>query len=492
MVAMKRFLLLIFCLSLFSFHIAFAENSWLMYQHDAHHSGYTPSKILIDSISLKWKTKIDTIYPIHACPAIVDGTIYITGKNNFYAVNLANGNILWKLPLDIQTEWGNGRGTPGIVDNTIYITKTEYFGNFKGYVYCLSSNGEIEWTYSEMSAVDASPTIKDGIIFIHDLNGSLYAICLSDGKLLWKFSTGEGGHSSPVVVNDIVFIGAHNKGNLYAIDRKNGNLLWEYTGEGPIHRIASGGQKIYLNSGHLICLNIKDGKTIWEYAGRMESNPAIKGDRLFAAAGSPASGGVVFCLDTRLGKLLWEKNIGEYVNIAWSYNDISDIVATEDYVFAGIREGFILGLDSETGEILWKYGTGGMSSAPALVDGYIVVIGEEGSYLRGEQYLYCFHDKGLPFARGFETTIEGKIVNDENIPLPGAIVKIAGVRVKTDLQGKYIIKLKNYMGDTLVQSRAEDKERRGYWIGESVGFVNAGDKGTIDVKTTFRDYDDLP
>ena len=195
MVAMKRFLLLIFCLTLFSFHIAFAENSWVMYQHDAHHSGYTPSKILIDSISLKWKARIDTTYPIQTSPTIVEGTIYVTGKKNFYAVNLANGNILWKLPLDIQTELGDGRGTPAIVDNTIYITKIEG-PHWKGYVYCLSSNGEIKWTYSEMSAVDASPTIKDGIIFIHDIRGSLYAIRVSDGKPLWKFSTGEGGHSS--------------------------------------------------------------------------------------------------------------------------------------------------------------------------------------------------------------------------------------------------------------------------------------------------------
>jgi len=455
-----------------------------MYQHDAHHSGYTPSKILIDSISLKWKTKIDTTYPIHASPAIVDGTIYVTGKNNFYVVNLANGNILWKLPLDIQTELGKGRGTPAIVDKTIYVTKIEG-PPWKGYVYCLSSNGEIKWTYSEMSAVDASPTIKDGIIFIHDIRGSLYAICVSDGKLLWKFSTGEGGRSSPVVVNGIVFIGAHNKHNLYAIDRKNGRLLWKYTGEGPIRQIASTGQKVYLDSGHLICLNVKDGKTIWEYAGRMESDPAIKGDKLFAA-----SDGVVFCLDIKLGKLLWEKKIGEYF-YSKGIIYISDIIATKNCVFAGSEDGFIFGLDSETGEILWKYGTGGMTSTPALVDGYIVVIGEEGSggYVRGQQYLYCFHDKGLPFAHGFETTIQGKIVNDKNIPLPGAIVKIAGVKVRTDLQGRYIIKLKNYMGDTLVQSQAEEKEGHGYWIGESVGFVNVGDKASIDVKTTFREYE---
>jgi outer membrane protein assembly factor BamB len=227
---------------------------------------------------------------------------------------------------------------------------------------------------------------------------------------------------------------------------------------------------------------VKDGEVIWKYEKGMESNPAIKGNRLFAA-----SNGTVFCLDTTTGKLLWQQRIGDYLNLSGSINYISDLVATEKCLFFGIRDGLIFSLDLETGRILWKFGTGGTTSAPAVVDGHIIVIGEEGSEKKGQKYLFCFYDGDRPIKHDSFTTIQGKVTDGDNRPLGGASVRIAGIKTKTDLQGKYIVKLKNYSGNTLVQARIEDKKKWGYWFGEGVGFVNPGDTAEIDVKTSFEE-----
>jgi len=48
-------------------------------------------------------------------------------------------------------------------------------------------------------------------------------------KLLWTFKTGDKIQSSPVVCNDIIYIGS-NDGKVYAIDG-NGEQIWEFKSE---------------------------------------------------------------------------------------------------------------------------------------------------------------------------------------------------------------------------------------------------------------------
>ncbi len=44
----------------------------------------------------------------------------------------------------------------------------------------------------------------------------------------WTYKTGDAIESSPVVVNGVVFVGSRDH-NLYALDARTGKKIWSYT-----------------------------------------------------------------------------------------------------------------------------------------------------------------------------------------------------------------------------------------------------------------------
>ncbi|NOR66221.1 MAG: PQQ-binding-like beta-propeller repeat protein, partial [Woeseiaceae bacterium] len=46
-------------------------------------------------------------------------------------------------------------------------------------------------------------------------------------ELLWKFKTADQIKSSPVIVDNIVYVGSSDE-NMYAIDFETGNPMWKY------------------------------------------------------------------------------------------------------------------------------------------------------------------------------------------------------------------------------------------------------------------------
>jgi outer membrane protein assembly factor BamB len=51
---------------------------------------------------------------------------------------------------------------------------------------------------------------------VGSVDGYVYAVEISNGKLKWKFRSGGPITSSPIVANDIVYIGSFDH-NLYAL-----------------------------------------------------------------------------------------------------------------------------------------------------------------------------------------------------------------------------------------------------------------------------------
>ena len=66
----------------------------------------------------------------------------------------------------------------------------------------------VRWTYEAGEAIDSSPAIADGTVYVATSNGDLVAIDLASGKLRWKYATGGPiGESSPAVGGGLVFFG---------------------------------------------------------------------------------------------------------------------------------------------------------------------------------------------------------------------------------------------------------------------------------------------
>ena len=60
---------------------------------------------------------------------------------------------------------------------------------------------------------------------------NLYALNASTGAKLWSYTTGVAINSSPAVVNGVVYIGSED-GTVYALNASTGAKLWSYATAG--------------------------------------------------------------------------------------------------------------------------------------------------------------------------------------------------------------------------------------------------------------------
>jgi len=84
------------------------------------------------------------------------------------------------------------------------------------------------WTYTTGNAIESSPVVADGIIYIGSKDHNLYAFAARTGKKLWSYTTGGAIYSTPTVIDDVVYIGSQDA-TLYAFEARTGALLWSYT-----------------------------------------------------------------------------------------------------------------------------------------------------------------------------------------------------------------------------------------------------------------------
>ena len=71
-------------------------------------------------------------------------------------------------------------------------------GSDDDYVYALNAaTGAKIWSYATGSAVEDSPAVASGVVYIGSDNDYVYALNASTGSKLWSFGTGGEVYSSP-------------------------------------------------------------------------------------------------------------------------------------------------------------------------------------------------------------------------------------------------------------------------------------------------------
>ena len=83
-----------------------------------------------------------------------------------------------------------------------------------------AATGKLRWSSLSGDAIDSSPAIANGVLYIGSNDHKLYAFnasgCASAScSPLWTASTGGAVSASPTVANGFVYTGS-NDGNLYA------------------------------------------------------------------------------------------------------------------------------------------------------------------------------------------------------------------------------------------------------------------------------------
>jgi outer membrane protein assembly factor BamB len=259
--------------------------------------------------------------------------------------------------------WSRGLGTliefPAVVKDGV-----AYIANARGTVYALDMrNGKIIWRHdTPRGKMASSPAVWRDQLIVHGMDGHVWVLRRSDGKLLWHHTVGSPVESSPVVIDGVDVFGAWN-GTITALDLRTHKVRWRRSGGCKVTSSAAlAGSTLYIGDycGRLLALRVGSGALRWSRSvnGRVYGTPAVAAGRVFVPS---STGGSLTAFSTG-GRYLWRRSTGSYV--------YSSPAVADGRVFFGSYNGVFYALRASNGATLWSHNTGGsISGAATVVDG---------------------------------------------------------------------------------------------------------------------------
>jgi len=250
---------------------------------------------------------------------------------------------------------------PAVVSNGV-----AFVGNSWGSVRAVSMrDGALVWRYDiRHGKLASSPALWGDEVIVHGMDGFVWVLDRANGRLLWHKWIGSPIESSPVVDHGIDYFGAWD-GTVYALDLRTHQIRWRYGSGAKITSSAAvSGSTIYIGnySGRLLALAERSGRLRFAAGvnGRIYGTPAVAFSRIFV----PSSDGDSLTAFSRTGNRLWTIHTGAYV--------YSSPAVWAGRVYFGSYNGILYCVSPRSGRILWTHSSGGsISGAPVVVDGIV-------------------------------------------------------------------------------------------------------------------------
>jgi outer membrane protein assembly factor BamB len=259
--------------------------------------------------------------------------------------------------------WSRGLG--GLIEFPAVVADgVAYIANARGTVRAIDMrDGTVIWRHdTPHGKMASSPAVWHDQLVVHGMDGHVWVLRRSDGQLLWHHTVGSPVESSPVVVDGLDVFGAWN-GTITALDLRSHRVRWQLRDGCKVTSSAAvQGGTFFIGDycGRLLAVRVANGAVRWSrgVGGRVYGTPAVDGGRVFV----PSSTGGSLTAFTTSGRYLWRRGTGSYV--------YSSPAAADGRVFFGSYNGVFYAVSARTGATLWAHGTGGpISGAAAVVDG---------------------------------------------------------------------------------------------------------------------------
>ncbi|HLI07440.1 MAG TPA: PQQ-binding-like beta-propeller repeat protein [Ktedonobacteraceae bacterium] len=231
------------------------------------------------------------------------------------------------------------------------------------------------------SARAAQVSSENGIVFLNQPDGIIYALKASDGALLWHFKAPT--RVSMQVIDQVVYLIPVNQSGVYgfvmALLADDGKVLWGQSipYPGPVAPVISDG--IIYVSGHdgdvIYALRARDGFQIWQFGVNQFPDfppPFVSIEEKDGFVYLLSAENVLYVLRASDGYHLWSYRYKTYEANA-GLPTIEDGIA-----YLNGQDGAIAALSASTGLPLWQYHPGAGPLWPALVQDGVVYVSEKG------------------------------------------------------------------------------------------------------------------
>lgn len=233
--------------------------------------------------------------------------------------------------------------------NTIYAESKPSFGpeewnqyrmnSYNNPVYKSDFDNQINVVFNSNDEIRSTPVIVDNMAYIgnHD-GGEISAFDVTTGDLKWTNKAPNWIHSEIIFVNNQLFVGYGNrymkdenirgteKSGLLSLDPKSGDIVWDFETDGevmPTPAFYKG--TVYITTGdrHLYGVDPKSGEEEWSLDLNSivsMSAPSVKDGVLYVGGGLPST---FQAIDLNSRDVLWKK---EFLDVDKGIDDVPPVV----------------------------------------------------------------------------------------------------------------------------------------------------------------------
>ena len=310
-------------------------------------------------------------------PAIADGHVYAAAvEGGVSAFDLRSGQSLWRYASELPLTGGPGAGEGLVV-----------VGSLEGDVIALdAATGTEKWTSKVANEVLVAPAVGGGMVFVHSNDGRVTALDAATGERRWFYSadvpalTVRG--SGAITIGPGILLVGNDNGTLTALSMTDGGVVWttpvaQPEGRSELDRMADvdgaavlDNTTLYATSykNHTVAIDGPSGQLMWD---RENGGPRGLGVSNSAVVVTDPTG-KVWGIDKNSGSSLWQQG-------GLAYRSTSAPTVQGDYAVVGDMEGVLHWLRLNDGAFAARSNLGGaIIGQPAVADGILVVQTIEG------------------------------------------------------------------------------------------------------------------
>ncbi len=339
-----------------------AKIRWPMYRFDAARQG-APEGVLqavVPPFRPLWFFRAGSL--VEFPPAIAYGKLYFANaKGTLFAVDGKHVRTAWHLTTHRCTA-----ATPAVDRHTVYMTFLNHppcnatRSGIDGEVVALNADtGKLRWRV-RMGPTESSPLVANGLVYVGDWTGKVYALSAATGRTVWSYQSGDKVKDGLALAGKHVYFGSYDS-HVYALNARTGKLFWRSSAQqrlGPSGTFYStpavAYDRVYIGAtdGKMYSYGATSGKLRWSHGtgGYVYASPAVWNRRVFAGSYN----GDFYCFDAATGDVCWKfKSNGPISGSAVVINGI---------VYFATLKGWSYGLDARTGKPRWVFRRGRYAS----------------------------------------------------------------------------------------------------------------------------------
>jgi outer membrane protein assembly factor BamB len=328
------------------------ETSWPALQGGAAHLGAASISGPLPPLRVAWRGRPPGDARMSSA-VLVPGLAVVTGATRLLGFHPETGALLWS---DVKRAAGP-LAPPAIDPESSSLVFTEGNGPRDSGVVAVDMKGRTQrWRFALQDLSRGGPTLAEGGVFVGSRDRWLYSLDAQRGTLRWKKRLDGSANGAPAVSGGAVYAVSENGVNghvrLYALAVATGKSLWESSPRGVAIGMSSptvADGKVFVGFGdaQVRAFDARTGKQLWATPVRnsfsFRASLAYSSGDVFALD----AGGGVYRLDAGSGDVRWDFQFPSFAS--WS----APLVEGQ-FVYVGMDDGTIAGIDAASGHLVWK------------------------------------------------------------------------------------------------------------------------------------------